>query len=202
MSGLLQWLSHGGPAHWRAAVPAPLILVLAAMAVIGAVSVAVARARRGGEGGGGRGASGRGGGWRNGKGRGASGRDSPPARRTYRAKPLLSEWEREAFPRLLAALPPGLHLCPQVRLADMLNAGNGGGWTSALSQVASKSVDFAVIDGDGTVVLVIELNDKTHDQPERRRRDAFVGAALAQAGIPLAAFKPNQSMDLSRWLGR
>ena len=49
---------------------------------------------------------------------------------------------------------------------------------SARANRDSESVDYAVIDKDGRVMLVIELNDSSHDRPERRDRDKLVGAAL------------------------
>jgi hypothetical protein len=35
------------------------------------------------------------------------------------------------------------------------------------------------------ILLAIELDDRTHERPERQRRDAFLDNALASAGIGL-----------------
>ncbi len=111
----------------------------------------------------------------------------------YERKPLLSAWERRALLSMRAQLPPGFYVCPQVRLADMLRIGGADRMSrmAALGKVASKSVDFAVVElASGDVVLVVELDDRTHDQAERRERDAFVNAVLEYSGIPIRRFRP------------
>ncbi len=42
-------------------------------------------------------------------------------------------------------------------------------------------------------MLVVELNDKTHEHARQRARDAFVAAALEQAGIPVL-FQKTQAL--------
>lgn len=122
---------------------------------------------------------------------------------TVHAKPLLSGWERAAIDTLARQLPKTHRLCPQVRLLDMLSVRDGdrARWRTTCNRLGSKSVDFAVIDAAGRVVLVIELNDSSHDRPERRDRDKLVRAALDQAGIPLTVFRPGQPLDLGLWRG-
>jgi very-short-patch-repair endonuclease len=112
----------------------------------------------------------------------------------YDRKPLLSAWERRALLSLRAQIPAGFYICPQVRLIDMLLVGPVTGFArqTAIGKVASKSVDFAIVAlATGDIVLVIELDDKTHDQPERRERDRFVNAVLERAGIPVRRFRPD-----------
>lgn len=126
----------------------------------------------------------------------------PLPARTISAKPLLSLWERAVIDSVREQLPPRHHLCPQVRLLDMLSVQDQdrSRQQTTRNRLGSKSVDFAIIDPDGRVVLVIELNDRSHDRPERQDRDRLVQAALDQAGIPLAIFRPRQPIDLRRWL--
>ena len=128
---------------------------------------------------------------------------TPRSALPYRRKPVLSPWERKALPGLLRQLPPGCHLCPQVRLAELLavTARDPSARQTALNRVASKSVDFVVVDlASGDARLVIELDDRSHDRPDRRDRDALVDAALRVAGIPVARFRPGQRLDVSQHL--
>ena len=121
----------------------------------------------------------------------------------YHRKPLLSPWERAAFSTLAGQLRPGQHLCPQVRLADLLTitARDPSARQTALNRIASKSVDFVVIDlATADARLVIELDDRSHNRPDRRERDALVDAALRVAGIPIARFRPGQRIDLGEHL--
>ncbi len=117
----------------------------------------------------------------------------------YEGKPLLTAWERRALLSIRAQLPAGFYVCPQVRLADMLRitSTDGMGRHTALNKVASKSVDFAVIGlTSGDVVLVVELDDRSHDRPERRERDAFVNAVLQHSGIPVRRFRPDMPIHV------
>ena len=121
------------------------------------------------------------------------------ARCTYHRKPLLSPWERNAFSTLAGQLRPGQHLCPQVRLADLLkvDASDQKARWAGLNRIARKSLDFVVVDlASGNVVLAIELDDKTHDRADRRERDSLVKHVLHEAGVPLARFRPRQRLDI------
>lgn len=118
---------------------------------------------------------------------------------TYKSKPVLSDWEKRAIQTLMDQLSPDLHLCPQVRLADIVNVQSvdRAAWRSAFNRIASKSVDFVVMDlRNGTPILVIELDDRSHSRPERRDRDALVNDVLRQASIPLVRFKPSGRLDI------
>ena len=131
------------------------------------------------------------------------GRKSSRVMLPYRRKAVLTPWERKALPGLLRQLPPGCHLCPQVRLADLLaiTARDPSARQTALNRVASKSLDFVVVDiASGEALLVIELDDRSHDRLDRRGRDVLVDAALRVAGIPIARFRPGQRLDVSQHL--
>ena len=122
---------------------------------------------------------------------------------TYHRKPLLSSWERSAFSTLAVQLRPGQHLCPQVRLADLLkvDAPDQKGFWAGFNPIAQKSLDFVVVDlASGEAVLAIELDDKTHDRADRQKRDSFVKHALHEAGVPLVRFRPRQRLDIQAYL--
>ena len=106
--------------------------------------------------------------------------------------------------QIIAALPPGLYACPQVRLADLLSVRwmAGPRHRFALGKIINKSLDFAIMRADGVVLLAVELNDKTHDLPHRQQRDRFVRDALRQASIPLATFKPGERINVAPLLPR
>lgn len=112
----------------------------------------------------------------------------------YKAKPLLTRWELAALGEMRRELPQTLHICPQVRLADLLDVipTEPGQRQVALNRVASKSVDFAVIDTAGRVLLVVEIDDRTHERPDRRERDRLVDAVLRHCGIPVRRVRPGQ----------
>lgn len=120
----------------------------------------------------------------------------------YCAKRLLTAWEVRALAEMKAELPNSYHACPQVRLADLveITVRDPGLCRAALNRVASKSVDFAIIDGTGRAVLVIELDDRSHDRDDRRLRDQLVNAVLAQCQLPLLRVRPGQPLNVGRHL--
>ena len=124
--------------------------------------------------------------------RGRTGGGSRPA--DYAVKPLLTRWELAALGEMRHELPPSLHICPQVRLADLLTIRplDAAIRQAALNRVAMKSVDFVVIDSSGRALLVVELDDRTHLRAERQKRDALVDAVLGQCGIPIRRVRPGQ----------
>ncbi|MDT8871916.1 DUF2726 domain-containing protein [Komagataeibacter rhaeticus] len=91
---------------------------------------------------------------------------------------------------LTGQVPPGVLVCPQVRLADFIvpRGPDADANRRAFYKIASKSVDFLIIrEGDGHVLLGVELDDSTHDLPERQYRDGLVNAAFAQSRHTAAA---------------
>lgn len=121
----------------------------------------------------------------------------------YGVKPLLTRWELAALGEMRRELPPSLHVCPQVRLADLLSIRSmeAGERQGALNRVACKSVDFVVIDTVGRALLVVELDDRSHERADRRERDRLVDAVLGQCGIPVRRVRPGQAVDALTALG-
>lgn len=46
-------------------------------------------------------------------------------------------------------------------------------------------------------LAAIELDDKTHNQPERRRRDMFVNSIMSSANMPLLRFQTGEWSEVS-----
>lgn len=102
---------------------------------------------------------------------------------------LVSKGELRFFLVLQQALPPGLHICPKVRLADLVQVKKGIGsreWGRAFNQVKSKHLDFVLCDSSTLAIrLAIELDDRSHALAANAERDRKKDGALASAGIPL-----------------
>lgn len=57
---------------------------------------------------------------------------------------------------------------------------------SARNSIQLKHIDFLLCDSSNTKpLLVIELDDRSHDRPERRERDEFLDRACAAAGLAI-----------------
>ncbi len=113
---------------------------------------------------------------------------SPPDEVPYQRKwSLLSQAERAFYEALCAAAGKDLLVFAKVRLLDVL-------WVpktvrdrqSHLNRVMSKHVDFVLCDRHTVApVLVVELDDASHELPGRAERDAFVDAVLCSTGLPI-----------------
>lgn len=88
----------------------------------------------------------------------------------------------------------------KVRLADLIKVERGVSNSrrqTALNRITSKHVDFVLCaPHDLSVVCAIELDDSSHQEARRQRRDAFVDKAFGVAGIPLLRFPVKQSYAL------
>lgn len=77
----------------------------------------------------------------------------------------------------------------KVRVADVLGVTKGmtrSEWRRAFNRIQSKHFDFVVCRAcDSSIVLVIELDDKSHRMAQRVGRDDFIEKAVGAAGTPL-----------------
>lgn len=103
---------------------------------------------------------------------------------TYKAAPILTKGERAFADAIEQCLPPGARLLAKVRLADLLNPASARD-RAAFLKISQKHVDFVITDRQWNVIAAVELNDKTHDAPNRKTRDAFLKAASEGAGLRL-----------------
>jgi hypothetical protein len=110
---------------------------------------------------------------------------------------LLTPAEQQFFHVLAAAVGDRLAICPMVRISDLLQVREGaperGSWQGRIN---SKHIDFVLCDPYSlTPRVCIELDDATHQQPERQERDAFVNGAFAAAGLPLLRIPTAKTYD-------
>lgn len=132
----------------------------------------------------------------------------------YELRPaLLTRAERRFYATLTKALRPGpdlaggavLAICPQVRLIDVVrpqpNADYGSkqrrkDFAQRRSRVWAKHLDFVICHGETLELLAaIELDDASHDRPERQERDAFLDDLLDDVGLPLVRVKVMRRYD-------
>jgi hypothetical protein len=88
---------------------------------------------------------------------------------------------------LLPAIGSRYHVSMKVRLADVIRC-DSPATSTAFRKIQSKHLDFLLLTKSFRIVAAIELNDGSHDHPDRQTRDAFVADALRSAGIPLIVF--------------
>ena len=81
----------------------------------------------------------------------------------------------------------GWMLLVKMRLADILAVAPGEkDYMAYFNKIKAKHTDFVLCDPDTLEVLAgVELDDPSHERPERIERDEFVDQVYAAAGIPL-----------------
>lgn len=99
---------------------------------------------------------------------------------------LLSAQETDFFRALQWVVGTQAVICPKVRIADFIAVQGGENWRTDFNAIAQKHVDFLLCDSASLrPLLAIELDDRSHDRPERRKRDQLVKDVYSAAGLPL-----------------
>lgn len=76
-----------------------------------------------------------------------------------------------------------LIIMTKVRLADIIYT-NEYNYTY-FNKIKAKHIDFVLIDNNGEIKLLIELDDKSHENYERKERDKFLNEIFENLNINL-----------------
>lgn len=120
-----------------------------------------------------------------GKGRGGQ-RESWPVF----PKKVLTPVEQTLYHRLIRAFPEHVVLS-QVALSQLVGVKKGENFRTVWNRYNRLVADFVVCTRDFTTVAVLELDDRSHDSPQRQDADRRKAAVLAAAGIPLHRLNVN-----------
>ena len=95
---------------------------------------------------------------------------------------LLTQTELK-FYKLLKQVTDELNLviCPQVKLYQIVNNKN----YKDFSKIQNKSIDFVITEQNLKIKLCIELDDYTHKQKKRIKRDKFINKLFEDLNIKL-----------------
>lgn len=115
----------------------------------------------------------------------------------YRSRKTLLSRGEAAFHRVLCDAVAGrwLVMC-KVRLADIISCSASDWLRGHGGRISQKHLDFVLCDPENSaIVLAVELDDRTHNAPERRTRDEFVDDVLARAGVRLLRVRARSEYD-------
>ena len=119
---------------------------------------------------------------------------------------LVTPAERSFLGCLDSVLPTEIKVFPKVRLADIFSvekSSNRAARVSAFNRIQSKHVDFVLCRSDDLSPLAaIELDDKSHDRPDRQERDKFLNDLFATSRIKLIRVKAQKSYDTGELIRR
>jgi hypothetical protein len=127
----------------------------------------------------------------------------PPEKAIYQAQPaLFTPAERFFLSILLQALDSrAVMVFGKVRLADVIMPNPKlapGERQAAFNRICAKHVDFVLCHRTNlSIIGIIELDDLSHQRPDRQARDKFVDSALAAAKIPILHVKVRRSYSVN-----
>jgi Protein of unknown function (DUF2726) len=99
---------------------------------------------------------------------------------------LLTPAEQSFLAVLETIVKPTCAISTKVRLADLFQVRQGRGQQSAFNRISRKHVDFVLTDPATTRILcAIELDDSSHNRPDRLARDQFVDELFDNNQMPL-----------------
>lgn len=104
---------------------------------------------------------------------------------------ILTERER-AFYRILKPVADRLELqiCPKVRVADIVSIKKDTkDWQKWFNKIKSKHVDFLLCDYDMNIVLLIELDDRSHETERARKNDRLKNAIFGNRLVRIRSLK-------------
>jgi hypothetical protein len=111
-----------------------------------------------------------------------------PGRLPYRARgQLVTKSELKFYKSLLKAVQDDWEIFAMVRIADLLRVEKGTQHRRKwLNKILAKHIDFVLCDpGSLEPIVCIELDDPSHNRPDRIERDIFVNRAFDAAQLPL-----------------
>lgn len=110
----------------------------------------------------------------------------------YELKPsLITRTERAYFTAIGQSLPADYFVQPQVNLASIITKNGNHRYQSELY----RNIDFCVFDVSYKPIVLIEINDSTHTERNRRERDEKVKNICEDAGIQLITFWTNYGVN-------
>jgi hypothetical protein len=100
---------------------------------------------------------------------------------------VMTEYEKKLFDLLQLSVGNKYYVFPQIHLPTLLEHKIvGQNWKGAFHHINQKSVDFVLCDKVTLKpLLAIELDDRTHERPDRQERDKKVEDIFMGADMPL-----------------
>lgn len=89
------------------------------------------------------------------------------------------------------------YICPKVRLADIVSVEKTDKRQSYFNKIKSKHVDFLLCNRKSLEpLIVIELDDSSHNKSDRIERDNFLDKVLEASEIKILRFKVKKSYNV------
>ena len=78
----------------------------------------------------------------------------------------------------------------KIRVADIFKVKGGKGFYQEFNRIKAKHIDFLICSPRTfKPLLAIEVDDKSHDRPSRKKRDDFINALFESSELPILRYK-------------
>ena len=109
---------------------------------------------------------------------------------SYQHKQYILSKAEQAFHKALAqGLGDQFMILMKVRVSDVLQPSQGSNkstWQSAFNRIIAKHFDFLLCSLNSyEIIAAIELDDRSHNRENRKKRDKFLNSACESANFPL-----------------
>jgi hypothetical protein len=116
----------------------------------------------------------------------AFGQNANPIDLMRRKENLMTPAEQAFFAVLQPIVSSSCMVSSKVRLADLFDVRTERGQRAAFNKISSKHIDFVLTEpGTSRILCGIELDDSSHNRPDRIERDNFVNELFAANQLPL-----------------
>lgn len=105
-------------------------------------------------------------------------------RKKIQPKSLLTKTEIKYFYMISRYLPAKYHLCPQVSFNAIITSRD----IAIRNTFNRKYCDFTVCNSNFEVIAVIEIDDRSHNDPKVKESDAYRDKILKEAGFLIIRF--------------
>jgi hypothetical protein len=105
-------------------------------------------------------------------------------------KKVLTPVEQQLYHRLVRAYPDHIVLA-QVAFSQLVGVKKGENFTAIWNRYNRLTADFVICNKDFSIAAVLELDDRSHDNPARQDADRRKAAICEAAGIPLHRLNVN-----------
>lgn len=115
----------------------------------------------------------------------------------YRPRRFLLTRNEACFFNTLAALIAHRYVIScKVRLADIITCSEEGWRQGGANRISQKHIDFVLsCPRSSRIVAAVELDDRSHRRPERKRRDAFVNRLFQKMSVRLIRVPASWTYD-------
>lgn len=129
--------------------------------------------------------------------------DTTASEHKYQSKNLFTQREKTAFLQLRKIAERfGYTVFTKVWLFDLIEPSSFTDKPKiAQYKIQAKHVDFVLCDDQFKARYVIELDDASHDRPDRIERDRFVDCVLTSAGYKVLHTRNIDEIEILLFLG-